>query len=500
MIATTPVLRLKGIVKDYPGVRAVNHASLELLPGEVHALVGENGAGKSTLIKIMAGVVQADEGEIWLNGRQVSLQSGSEAYRLGLSFIHQELNLVPYMSGAENIFLGRPYPKTAWGTIHWPALHGRAREILEHLKVHVPVHVPVGRLSRGDQAMISIARAFAGDASIFVMDEPTASLTDEEVQTLFRVIRSLKARGQTVLYVSHRLAEIFQLCDRITVMRDGSVVATQPVESLDQAQLIRLMLGRSLAEAVPPAQARPGEPVLRVEGLGSQTVQSVSFTLRAGEILGLAGLVGAGRTDILRLIYGAEPRQRGQMWFKGTPFYPRQPEEAIRQGIMLVPEERRSQGLVLSRSILDNITLPHLSRLASGGIMLNPARERAAGEETSQAVRLKATSMGQKAAQLSGGNQQKVVFARWLAGEATVLLLDEPTRGVDVGARYEIYRLIRELTGRGVAVVLVSSDLSELLGLADRLIVMREGRAVAELDKAGLSQETLLRYCYGEEA
>jgi ABC-type sugar transport system ATPase subunit len=239
--------------------------------------------------------------------------------------------------------------------------------------------------------------------------------------------------------------------------------------------------------------------VLRVEGLSNRIVRAVSFTLRAGEILGLAGLVGAGRTDILRMIYGADPIQCGQIWFKGKPFYPRSPSDAIQQGMMLVPEERRSQGLVLSRSILDNITLPHLSRLASGGIMLKPARERAAGEATSQAVRLKATSVAQKAAQLSGGNQQKVVFARWLAGEAAVLLLDEPTRGVDVGARYEIYQIIRELTGRGVAILLVSSDLTELLGLADRVIVMREGQPVAELANSGLTQETILHYCYGQE-
>jgi ribose transport system ATP-binding protein len=403
------------------------------------------------------------------------------------------------MSGAENIFLGRPYPKTAWGTINWRALYGRAQEILETLGVHIPVNVPVRRLSRGDQAMISIARAFAGEASIFVMDEPTALLTDEEVRNLFKVIRSLKARGHTILYVSHRLEEIFEICDRITVMRDGSVVTTQPLDSVDQAQLIRLMIGRSLADTVPPAQATLGEPILYVKDLCGRTVHRVSFTLRAGEILGLAGMVGAGRTNILRMIYGADPIQSGQIWFRGTPFQPCSPRDAIRQGIMLVPEERRSQGLVLSRSILDNITLPHLSRLASGRVMLNPGRERAAGEETSQTVRLKASSLAQKVSQLSGGNQQKVVFARWLAGNARILLLDEPTRGVDVGARYEIYRIIRELTGQGIAVLLVSSDLTELLGLADRLIVMREGRQVAELGTTDLTQETVLRYCYGEE-
>lgn len=493
-----PVLQLKKILKDYPGVRAVNYASLELLPGEVHGLVGENGAGKSTLIKIMAGVVQPDEGEIWLNGSRVHLRTGSDAYRSGLSFIHQELNLVSYLSGAENIFLGRPYPKNKLGTIDWSALHTKAGEILAALGVHLPVDIAVCNLSGGDRAMVSIARAFAGDAAIFVMDEPTASLSDEEISNLFRVIRSLKARGHTILYVSHRLDEIFAICDRVTVMRDGSVVSTRTINEINQAEMIRLMIGRELAENFPPSRAVAGQPLLRVEGLSGKHIQNVSFTLHHGEILGLAGLVGAGRSEILRMIFGAEPIERGEIWLDQARIRPKSPAEAIRHGILLVPEERRSQGLVLNRSILDNITLPHLKNLASAGFFLNRRRERTASQRVGQMVYLKASSLSQKVAQLSGGNQQKVVFARWLVAGARVLLLDEPSRGVDVGARYEIYRIIRDLSAAGVGILLVSPDLEELLGLADRVLVMREGKKVAELDAAGLSQETVLRHCYGE--
>ncbi|MEW5960644.1 MAG: sugar ABC transporter ATP-binding protein [Chloroflexota bacterium] len=498
MSQVEPILQLKKILKDYPGVRAVNYASLELLPGEVHALVGENGAGKSTLIKIMAGVVQPDEGEIWLNGSPVHLHNGSEAYRLGLSFIHQERNLAPYLSGAENIFLGRAYPQNKWGGIDWSALYAQAQQILAQLGVHIPVDVPVRRLSSGDQAMISIGRAFAGEAAIFVMDEPTASLTDEEIHHLFRVIRYLRAQGHTILYVSHRLEEIFQICDRVTIMRDGWVVSTHKITEIDQAEMIRLMIGRELTHHYPPPAAAAGPPLLRVEGLYGKRVQNISFTVHAGEILGLAGLVGAGRTDILRMLYGAEPVERGEIWLGQTRIQPGHPAEAISQGIVLVPEERRSQGLVLNRSIRNNITLPHLKNLAWRGFILNPRRERTVSQRVSQLVRLKASSSSQKVSQLSGGNQQKVVFARWLVDDARLLLLDEPSRGVDVGARYEIYRLIRDLTAKGVGILLVSSDLNELLGLADRLLVLREGRKMAELNAKGLDQETVLRYCYGE--
>jgi ABC-type sugar transport system ATPase subunit len=498
-MSLTPVLEMKEIVKQYPGVRAVNSASISLMPGEVHALVGENGAGKSTLIKIMAGVVRPDEGEIFLNGSSIHLRNGSDAYKLGLSFIHQELNLVPHLSGAENIFLGRVYPKTALGTVDWKKLNQRAKDILDTLGVHVPVDVPVVNLSRGDQSMISIARAFAGEASIVVMDEPTASLTDEEIHSLFNVIRELKSRCHTVLYVSHRLDEIFEICDRVTIMRDGSVVGTYNIAEINQAEMIRLMIGRSLSESFPASEAVIGPTLLEGRQIGRGMVKDVSFTLKKGEILGFAGLVGAGRTEILRMLYGVDKPAQGEILLDGAPFNPKDPAEAIRAGVVLVPEERSSQGLILNRSIRENITLPHLGKISSGGLFINLPAERTVSEKMGNSVRLKAASLTQKVSQLSGGNQQKVVFARWLIQSPRILLLDEPSRGVDVGARYEIYRIIRDLAAHGVGIVLVSSDLTELLGLADRVIVMREGHQMAELNTAGLSQETVLRYCYGEE-
>jgi ribose transport system ATP-binding protein len=498
MNTPTPVLQLKGIIKDYPGVRAVDHADLELLPGEVHALVGENGAGKSTLIKILAGVVHRDAGGIYLHGRPVEVRSGSDAYQLGLSFTHQELNLVPYLDGAENIFLGRPYPKTALGTINWRVLRARAADILKQLGTYVPVDVPVGNLPRGDQAMLSIARAFAGEASIFVMDEPTASLTEQEIEHLFTVIRALKEQGRTVMYVSHRLEEIFEIADQVTVMRDGRVVGTYRTSEITQAELIRLMVGQSLSDTYPASRAVRGEPLLRVKRLTGDAVRNVSFTLHAGEVLGLAGLVGSGRSAVLRLIYGADPIRGGTLWLDGHAFRPRSPATSIQQGIVLVPEDRHTQGLVLNRSIAENITLPHLDALSSSSFFLDWHREREASQQAGQAVRLRASSLRQEVSQLSGGNQQKVVFARWLLDGARVLLLDEPSRGIDVGARFEIYRIIRDLAVQGVGILLVSSDLNELLGLSDRVIVLREGEMLADLQATGLTRETVLSYYYGE--
>ena len=488
-----------GIQKSYPGVKAVDDASLVLHGGEVHALVGENGAGKSTLIKIMAGAVHADGGEMRLRGEPFHLSSGSEAYSRGLSFIHQELNLIPYLSGAENIFLGRPYPSTKWGTIDWQNLNNKANEILAELSVVARVDIPVCRLSRGGQAMISIARAFAGDASIYVMDEPTAALTEEEVHRLFRVIRLLKAKGNAILYVSHRLDEIFEICDRATIMRDGKVVASHLTGEINQETLIRYMIGRRLSETIPPSESKMGKVVLEAQNLIGEAVGPASFEVHAGEIFGIGGLAGAGRTEILRLIYGVDRVISGKMTLNEIGYAPSNPGDAIREGIVLVPEERHSQGLILNRSISNNISLPSLGTLARGGIWIDRDKETAVARNTSRAVQLKASSLEQRVSQLSGGNQQKVVFARWLVNPPLLLLLDEPSRGVDVGARFEIYRIIRDLAKTGTAILLVSSDLNELLGLSDRVMVLREGRQMATLPAQNLEQETVLRYCYGEE-
>jgi ABC-type sugar transport system ATPase subunit len=494
-----PLLQLDGIRKTYPGVVAVDQASLELRTGEVHALVGENGAGKSTLIKVMAGIVHPDQGVIRVNGEPVEIRSGSDAFRLGLSFIHQELNLVTYLSAAENIFLGRDYPKTKLGGIDWKALNHKARTILAELGVDIPVDIPVCRLSRGGQSMVSLARAFADEAMVYVMDEPTASLTDEEIRNLFAVIAKLKSRGCAVLYVSHRLEEIFEICDRVTVMRDGQVIGTREMDKIDQAEMIQMMIGRELKDTYPASISEIGEPVLKVENLAGGAVKPVNFILHAGEILGFAGLVGSGRTDIMRMIFGADKITSGTITLNNQPYEPKNPAGAIKNGVLLVPEERRTQGLVLKESILRNITMPHLKMLSRRGFVLNWGRERKVSESASRSVRLKASSLQQKVGQLSGGNQQKVVFARWVVDTPNVLILDEPSRGVDVGARFEIYKIIRDLAAQGVGILLISSDLPELLGLADRVVVMREGQQMATLPGKGLDQETVLRYCYGEE-
>lgn len=494
------VLEMKGILKDYPGVRAVNYANLELAPGEVHALVGENGAGKSTLIKILAGVVHPDEGEIYLNGELVEFRSGEDAYHNGLSFIHQELNLIPYLNGAENVFLGHDYPKTWIGMVNWPELYRKANAVLARLGVSVPLNVPVSYLSAGDQSMIAIARAFAIDASIIVMDEPTASLSDHEIRNLFDVIRNLKSQGRTILYISHRLEELFEITDRVTVMRDGSVVGTYQTAAIDQAELIHQMIGRELTETVSPRTSEIGQVVLEMRNVSSDSVRDVNFQVRAGEILGVAGLVGSGRTELLSILFGKEKVRAGEVLLDGKPFQPKSPADAICQKIALVPEERHTQGLVMRRTIVENMTLPHLASISTGRVFLNPKREASMSKNAGESVKLKAASLENPVSSLSGGNQQKVVFARWLLKDTRVLLLDEPTRGVDVGARFEIYRIIRELSAMGAAILVVSSDLPELLGLADRLVILRDGRMVDELnDMKNITQEIVLSHCYGEE-
>jgi ribose transport system ATP-binding protein len=507
------LLALDDIVKDYPGVRALDHVSLSLARGEVHGLVGENGAGKSTLIKVLAGVVAKDGGQVRLAGRPVEIRSAQDAARLGLAFVHQELNLIPYFDAAENIFLGRSYPKTRLGSIDRRALRRRAAAILEELGAAMPVDVPVSQLSLGQQTMLSVARGLAADASLVVLDEPTASLTDHEIRRLFTAIRMLAARGVAVLYVSHRLGEIFDLARRVTVMRNGRVVATRPVHEYDEAALVQMMTGRTLETVFPTRIPHMGEPLLTVTGLRGAFTRDISFTLHRGEILGIAGLVGAGRSELLHMLFGAAPVTAGECWLHGRgPLQLRSPGEAVAAGLALVPEERRSQALLLRRPVFENVTLSHLARYARGGALLDRRREWAVTDRLSRRLALRARSPRQPVGQLSGGNQQKVVFARCLAGEAQVLLLDEPARGIDVGAKQELYQLIRQLAAQGVGILLVSSELPELLGLADRLLVLREGRQVAlldagevdgkkmdgkRLDGKRLDEETVLRYCYG---
>ncbi len=498
-----PLLKVAGATKRYGASVALDDASLELLPGEVHALIGENGAGKSTLIKILAGVTQPDHAEISLRGRALRLKSPADAFRQGLRFIHQELNVTPQLSVAENIFAAKPYPQRA-GLIDWRRLNKEAGAALAGLGLrHLDPRTKVGRLAPGDRMLVQLAATLLdreeGGATVYVMDEPTAALNAEEARRLFGVLGKLTARGCAVLYVTHRLDEVFKICDRVSVMRDGRTVASASLGELTRRDLVCLMIGRDLAQGYPPRDAPLGEtPLLEVRGLSSATLDDINFTLHRGEILGVAGLAGAGKNDLVKALMGAEGRRAGEVRLAGAAVRLAGPASAWAKGFALVPEERRAQGLMLGRSVRDNVTLPHLGGLSLAGVWLERSREEAVVRVQAEAVRLKATGVGQRVAQLSGGNQQKVLFGRATAGQPRVLLLCEPTRGVDVGAKQDIYRLIRELSRAGVGILLSSSDFPELLGLCDRILVMQGRRQAALVAAAGLSQERLLALCYGE--
>jgi ABC-type sugar transport system ATPase subunit len=503
------LLKISNASKSYSGVPALIDASLDLRAGEVHALIGENGAGKSTLIKLMAGVVRPDSMQVELRGRPVAIHQAGDAFRLGLRFIHQELNIVPQISVAENIFLGQPYPRLAGVLVDWGSLNEAARAVLHQLDItHINVRQTMARLSPGDQMLVSIARAFVGDdvagkantgAAVYVMDEPTAALTRQETELLFKVIDHLKQRGSAVLYVSHRLEEIFKIADRITIMRDGRVVDTCDIAQVRPADLIRMMTGRSMQQLYPARSTPVGDRVLlAARGVRTRAVHDVSFQLAEGQIIGIAGLNGSGRTELLRALVGLDRLLAGEIWLNGQPLRDLSPTQAWKRGIAFVPEERRSQGLILSRSIRDNVTLPQLRHLSRGGWMLDYRLERQTSQHLGEQVRLKATGTEQTTRQLSGGNQQKVVFARALARPPRVLLLDEPTRGVDVGAKADIYGLIRQISAAGTGILMVSSDLPELVGMTDRILIMRGGALVDNVQTAGLDEEKVLSLCYGE--
>jgi len=496
MESPVPLLRIFEISKDYPGVKAVDQASFDLQRGEVHALVGENGAGKSTLVKILAGVVQPDSGQIMLKGNPIQLKNGQDAYKAGFSFIHQEVNLIPFMNASENVFLGHNYPKNKIGLIGWNSLSQKTENIFHTLGVEIKTNVPVFRLTSGEQSLVAIARAFALDAQIYVMDEPTASLSAEEVENLFRVILTLKSQGKTVLYISHRLEEIFQITDQVTIMRDGKTVGTFKTSDLDKNSLITHMIGRELNHIYPPATKQPGDVILTVQNAGNDRVKNINFKLRAGEVLGIAGLIGSGRSELLHMLFGVNPLKSGELILYGKKFKPNTPSFSIEKKVVLMPEERRTQGLIMTHSIANNIVLPHLKKLAKANVFTNITKEEQISKKVSKEVHLKATSVNNSVSTLSGGNQQKVIFSRWMVDDVKVLLLDEPTRGVDVGARFEIYSLIRNLAARGAGILLVSSDLEEIMGLSDRVIVMREGSMVAELNNENLSKFDVLKHAY----
>jgi ribose transport system ATP-binding protein len=488
-----PLLRMRGIVKRFPGVRALDGVDFEVVPGEVHCLLGQNGAGKSTLIKVLSGAYRPDAGEIEWDGERVSFTSPHDADVAGIATIHQELDLVPWLSVAENVVLG--HEPARLGFTRPASAEQVAADVLRRLgHPEIPPRREVGRLSAAGQQVVSVARALSRNARLIVMDEPSAVLDSEEVANLFRVVRELTSAGVAVVYISHRLEEIRRIGDRVTVLKDGRTVARNlPARTTPTPEIIRLMTGRAVEYALPPRGPEPtGPPVLEVSGLTRRgEFTDVSFQVRAGEILGLAGLVGSGRSEILETIYGARRAHAGTVRVRGRELRAGSVPAAVRAGVGLCPEERKSQALLLAEPVYRNVSLPVLHRFARAGFLRQDAERREVAAVTHQ-LRVLPADPGRVTRTLSGGNQQKVVLARWLLTGCSVLLLDEPTRGVDVGARGEIYTLVRRLAGQGVAVLLVSSDVPEVLGLADRVLVLADGRVVHEAPGGELDEARVL--------
>lgn len=486
-----PLLTLDGIEKSFPGVRALAGAKLALYPGEVHALMGENGAGKSTLIKVMAGAHRPDAGTVTFDGRPVRINTPQEAQALGIAVIYQEFNLIPYLTARENLFLGREH--TRLGFFDRRAEDRQATALLARLGVHVRTDVPCRDLTVAQQQAVEVARALAVEARVLIMDEPTAALTQQEVGRLFGVIAELKAQGLAILYVSHRMDEVFRIADRITVMRDGAWIDTQPACAFTRESLIARMVGRTLDQEFPKQAAPLGEPRLEVRGLQRlPAVCDVSFSVRRGEVLGVTGLVGAGRTEMVRLLFGADRCMAGEIRIDGQAVRLRTPRDAIRHGLCLLTEDRKTQGLVLGRSVRENYALPNLSRLSWHGLIDRKAEQQGFADAVRD-LRIRVAGPNQLAGTLSGGNQQKVVLAKWLASQAHIFVFDEPTRGIDVGAKVEIYHLINRLAAEGKAILMVSSELPEVLGMSDRILVMRQGTLAGEItDVAHTTQEQVL--------
>jgi ribose transport system ATP-binding protein len=476
------ILELQGITKRYPGVVALQEISFGIEAGEVHAIVGENGAGKSTLVKILAGAVRPDAGAFLYLGHPVVFREPQDAIQQGISTIHQELHLAPHLSAAENIFLGR-YPLTRCGTIDWPRLHRDALAVLGRLGVILDVRQKVRDLSIAQRQLIEIAKALILESRVLILDEPSAVLGRQGLQLLFSVLATLKVQGTTIVYISHRLEEVFEIADRVTVLRDGRRVDTRPVHELTVAGLVQMMTGQSLAALWPVHRRQVGEVALEIRGLSrGQIFSDVSLEVREGEIVGLAGKVGAGRTEVVRAIFGADPIDTGKILVFGRPAAVSSPWDAVRCGIGLVPEDRKTQGLLLNRPLVENISLTNLGRFIRAGF-IRLGQEARAVLALVRVLNIRAAGLGQLIQYLSGGNQQKAVLAKWLNSDCRILIFDEPTRGIDVGAKVEIYRLMERLAAEGRAILMISSEITEILGMADRIIVMRAGAIAGTLTR-----------------
>jgi ribose transport system ATP-binding protein len=496
------ILRMEGISKSFPGVQALDDVDFEVAVGEVVALVGENGAGKSTLMKILCGAYRKDAGRIFLQDQEIEIESPHHAQQLGIAIIYQEFNLTPNQSAAANIFIAREPRQGGLGRflnfVDRQRMEREAQGHLDRVGAHVPASELIRDLSVAQQQMVEVAKALAVDARIIVMDEPTSALGEDEVETLFEIIATLKEQGIAIVFISHRLEEVFRISDRVVVLRDGRRIGSMPISQATSDEVIRMMVGRELTEMFYKEQAEIGAPLLEVRGLTRRgVVEDVGFTLRRGEILGFAGLVGAGRTETARLLFGVDRKDAGEVWIDGKQVNINSPVEAVAAGLGFVPEDRGLQGLVLKLPVLENIVLPTLDNHSRVGWLDQRALYTTAQDYVGK-LNIRTPHLRQKAMFLSGGNQQKVVLAKWLALHPQVLILDEPTRGIDVGAKAEVHALMSQLAQAGMGIIMISSELPEILGMSDRILVMHEGRVAAILDRSEATQEKIMAYASGE--
>ena len=486
-----PLLQMKGITKQFPGVLALDKVSLDVYPGEVLALVGENGAGKSTLMKILSGVYKKDAGEILIDGKSVEIDGPLQSRQLGISIIYQELSVLNNMDIAENIFVGRERKKN--GLVDKKRQHAEAKALLDRVGLSMDTHTRTGKLSTAQKQMVEVAKALSYNARMIIMDEPTSSLTDKETDMLLGIIRTLRDSGVAVVFISHRMNEIFEIADRIAVMRDGQMVQAVDASEATEQSIIAAMVGRDVHNLFAKEEAPIGDIALEVRNLSTKDfLKDISFNVRAGEIVGFAGLVGAGRSEVMRAVFGIDPRVSGDIFINGKPVEIHTTVDALKAGMGFVPEDRKEQGLILKMSVLHNTSIAALPSVANGWF-LDKKRERALASEYVEKLRVKTPSNEQKVMNLSGGNQQKVVIAKWMATHPSVLILDEPTRGIDVGAKKEIHLLMSELVRQGVAIIMISSELPEILGMSDRIYVMHDGRIKGEIARSEATQESIMK-------
>ncbi|MDQ0352371.1 ribose transport system ATP-binding protein [Alkalibacillus filiformis] len=492
------LIEMKGISKSFVGNKVLNEVDFEVRAGEVHALLGENGAGKSTLMKILTGIYSRDEGEVFVKGEPVHFQSTKESEESGIAVIHQELNIIPYLTVMENMFLGREIKYGKTGFLNTKKMIQLTKDYLGQLGVEIDPLVTAGNLSVGQQQMVEIAKALSVNAELIVMDEPTAALTDREIERLFEVIEKLREQGVGIVYISHRMEEIFKICNRVSVLRDGEYIGTRVIGEVEYDELISMLVGRELGTLFPERNVEIGDVRLQVEGLTSDVFRDINFEVRQGEILGVAGLMGAGRSEIMQALFGYREIESGNIYIDGKQVKIKKPLDAIKSGIGFVTEDRKEEGLVLSMSVRENFTLPNLNDMSNQTVISNKKENEFVEGKIGQ-FNVKTSGMEQEVKSLSGGNQQKIVIGKWLGINPKILILDEPTRGVDVGAKKEIYQIMNELTAQGVSIIMISSELPEVLGMSDRILVIHEGQIGGELNRDEADQEKIMYAATGGE-